>query len=251
MLAFCLQSCKRQEVQKAFRRMGSKVTDTIRNQLLKLAEEEYRKFSSALIPNINNVLGVRLPALRKLAKQIANGDWRAYLTHADSEFFEETMLQGMVIGCARTDIEELLHYTADFVPKIDNWSVCDSFCSGLKFTKTNMERVWGFIQPYLLSDKEYELRFGVVMLLCYYVEDNYIDSVLQLLDQIKHEAYYVKMAVAWAISICYIKFPAPTMIYLQHNTLDNDTYNKALQKIVESLRIDPETKSRMRSMKRK
>jgi 3-methyladenine DNA glycosylase AlkD len=214
-------------------------------------DEEYQKFASALIPNVNNVVGVRLPELRKLAKKIAKGDWRAYLEHAQSEYFEEIMLQGMVIGYVKADIDEALQYVAKFVPKIDNWSVCDSFCVGLKFTKMNMEQVWDFLQPYLSSENEYDIRFGVVMLLNFYIEEEYISRVLQLLDNAKHEGYYVKMAVAWAVSICYIKLPEFTMTYLNSNSLDNFTYNKALQKITESYRVDPETKKMIRSLKRK
>jgi len=227
------------------------MNESIKLQLHENAEEGYRKFSAALIPNIDNVLGVRLPALRKIAKTIAAGDWRSYLEQADNEYFEEVMLQGMVIGYVKSDIEELLRYVADFVPKIDNWSVCDSFCIGLKFTNANKAHVWEFLQPYLQSDKEYELRFGIVMLLVYYLEEEYIRQVLPLLDRIRHEGYYVKMAVAWALSICYIHFPDMTMAFLHNNTLDDFTYNKALQKITESYRIDDPTKQIIRSMKRK
>ncbi|MEK3724972.1 DNA alkylation repair protein [Paenibacillus sp. FSL H8-0034] len=224
---------------------------TIKEQLIELAEEKYQKFTAALIPNINNVLGVRLPELRKLAKMIAKGDWRTYLEQADGEYFEEVMLQGMVIGYIQTDSTELLRYVADFVPKIDNWSVCDSFCIGLKFTLANKETMWEFVQPYLVSKQDYDIRFGVVMLLNYYIEEEYISRVLERLDSIKHEGYYVKMAVAWALSICFVLLPEPTMIYLKSNSLDKMTYNKALQKITESYRVDQETKSLIRSMKRK
>ncbi|WML34529.1 DNA alkylation repair protein [Clostridium sp. OS1-26] len=224
---------------------------TIRKQIFELADEEYKKFSSALLPNINNVLGVRLPALRKVAKEIAKEDWRRFIATADSEYFEEVMIQGMVLGYAKADIEEILQYVAAFVPKIDNWSVCDSFCIGLKFTKNNMERVWNFIQPFLFSKEEYGVRFGVVMLLDFYVTKEYIDRVLKLLDNVKHNGYYVKMAVAWAVSICYVKLPEPTMKYLKNNSLDDFTFNKSLQKITESLQVDKETKAIIRSMKRK
>lgn len=221
----------------------------IRKQIFELIDTDYQKFSAALIPTINNVLGVRLPELRKIAKKIAKGDWRTYLKTAKDEYFEEIMLQGMVIGYIKTDIEERLFYVASFVPKIDNWSVCDSFCTGLKSTKENKERVWAFLQPYLSSKNEYEIRFGVVMLLNYYIETEYIERVLKLLDRVKHEGFYAKMAVAWAVSICYVKLPGPTMEYLRNNTLDDFTYNKALQKITESNRVDKETKNLIRSMK--
>ncbi|MWV42966.1 DNA alkylation repair protein [Paenibacillus sp. HJL G12] len=224
---------------------------SVREQLFSLADEEYRKFSAALIPNISNVLGVRLPELRKLAKQIAKGDWRNYLKEADSDYFEEIMLQGMLIEYVKEDVDVKLKYVAAFVPKIDNWSVCDSFCTGLKFAKTNQEIVWEFLQPYLNSSLEYEIRFGIVMLLDYFIDVLYIDRVLQVLDTIKHEGYYVKMAAAWALSICYIKLPESTMAYFTTCSIDDFTFNKALQKITESYRVDPETKKLIRSMKRK
>lgn len=223
----------------------------VRKQILALADPDYQKFSAALLPNVNNILGVRLPLLRKIAKKIASDDWHAYIADAQSEYFEEIMLQGMVIGYAKADIEEILTYTYAFVKKIDNWSVCDSFCTGLKITKINMKCVWEFLQQYFNSEKEFEVRFGVVMLLSFYIDEEYIDRVLALLDQVKHPGYYVKMAIAWAVSICYIKFPEKTMAYLKNNMLDDFTYNKALQKITESYRVDREAKNIIRSMKRR
>ncbi|WP_286924193.1 MULTISPECIES: DNA alkylation repair protein [Lysinibacillus] len=223
----------------------------IREQLINLADQDYQKFSSSLIPNCQNILGVRLPELRKIAKNIAKEDWQNYLTAASDEFFEEVMLQGMIIGYVKTNSEERLSHVASFVPKIDNWSVCDSFCTGLKFTKENQEQVWVFLQPYFSSNKEYEVRFGVVMLLNYFIDHQYIQSVLNIINAIKHEGYYVKMAVAWAISICYVKDPLVTMNYLRNNSLDDFTYHKALQKITESNRVDKEAKNLIRQMKRK
>lgn len=223
---------------------------TIREQLFELAEEDYRIFTSRLLPNTKNILGVRLPALRKIAKQIAKEDWHTFLETTSYDYFEDIMLQGMVIGYVKADIEEILNQVEKFVPRISNWSVCDSFCIGLKITKKNKERVWEFLKPYFSSTEEYDIRFGVVMLLNYYIEPEYIKEMLSILDHIKHEGYYVKMAVAWAVSICYIKLPKPTLIYLNHNQLDKFTYNKALQKIVESLTIDRETKTLIRNMKR-
>jgi 3-methyladenine DNA glycosylase AlkD len=225
--------------------------ETVRKQLFALIDPEYQKFSAKHLPGIDNILGIRLPELRKIAKTIAREDLQSYLAQAKNDYFEEIMLQGMVIGYVKADIEEILSYIAAFVPKIDNWSVCDSFCGGLKITKKHKTQMWEFLQPYLVSKKEYELRFAVVMLLNYYIEDAYLERVLQILDQIKHDAYYVKMAVAWALSICYVKQPEKTMAYLQQNQLDDFTYNKALQKITESLRVDSETKNLIRGMKRK
>ncbi|AAO35972.1 DNA alkylation repair protein [Clostridium tetani] len=223
----------------------------IREEIFELIDEDYKKFSSSLLPNIDNILGVRLPELRKLAKKVAKDDWRKFIDTADNQYFEQIMLQGMVLGYIKTNIEEILLYVAEFIPKIDNWSVCDSFCGGLKFTNNNMEQVWNFIQPFLSSKKEYEVRFAVVMLLDFYINDEYIDKVLKLLDNVNHPGYYAKMAVAWAVSICYIKFPEKTMDYLKNNNLDYFTYNKSLQKICESLRVDKETKKIIKAMRRK
>jgi len=224
---------------------------TVRERIFEMADEEYRKFHSTLVPGTDNILGVRLPRLRELAKQIAKEDWRSYIGTAQDDYYEEIMLQGLIISYTTMDIEETLPYVADFVPKITNWAVCDSFCNSLKITKKNMVRVWEFVLPYLESREEFELRFGIVMLLSFYIENEYIDQVLVLVDGVKHEGYYVKMAVAWTISICFVKYPNETMAYLKKNTLDDFTYNKTLQKITESFRVDKETKSMIRLMKRK
>ena len=148
------------------------------------------------------------------------------------------------------NVEERLNYIESFVPKIDNWAICDSFCNTLKFVNKNKEIMWEFIQSYLKSYNEFEIRFAVVIILNYYITEDYIDLVLKTLDNIKHDGYYVKMAVAWAISMCFIKFEEKTMAYLKDNSLDDFTYNKSLQKICESLRVDKNTKELIKSMKR-
>lgn len=223
---------------------------SIKAKLKSLADEEYRKFTSALIPGEDMILGVRLPYLRNIAKEIAQGNWREYLESADDEYYEEIMLQGLVIGLVKTDPKEKLKLISDFLPKIKNWSVCDSFCAGLKFTKKHKVLVWDFLLQCLLSKKEFELRFAIVMMMNYFIEEEYIYRILLLLEGVRHEGYYVKMAKAWALSACFVKFQEKTMKYLHYNTLDNFTYNKTLQKIIESRRVDSETKKLIRRMKR-
>lgn len=225
--------------------------EEIREKIKELSDEEYRKFHSGLCPGTDNIIGVRVPVLRKFAKQIYNEeDWEKYLSYNNLEFYEEILLQGMIIGFIKQDIKNVQKYIADFIPKIDNWAVCDIFCAGLKITKKYQEQMWEFLQNYLKSQKEFELRFSIVMMLDYFITEEYIDEVLIKLDTIKNDAYYVKMAVAWAISICYIKFPQKTLEYLKQNNLDDWTYNKAIQKTIESYRIDKETKDFLRKMKR-
>ena len=223
----------------------------IEKRIFELADEKYKEFHSGLCPNTKNIIGVRVPVLRNYAKEIAKGDFRTYLDNAKNEYYEEIMLQGMVIGLSKMDVEERLNYIKKFVPKIDNWAICDVFCAGLKFVNKNKEEVWKFLKTYKNSKEEFELRFFIVMLLEFYITDNYINQVINILDTIKHEGYYVKMGIAWTISVAYIKYPKITMEYLKNNTLDDFTYNKALQKIVESYRVSEGDKEVIRSMKRK
>lgn len=225
--------------------------EKIRKELEKIAEENYRIFAAKLIPNIDNLLGVRLPKLRKIAKKIVQLDYEYYLAMDNHLYFEEVMLQGIIIGEIKLPWTERSRYVKQFISKIDNWSVCDSFCCGLKFEVSEKELVWQFLQPYFASDKPYDIRFAVVMLLFYFVDDEYAQKAFTLFDQIKNDDYYVKMAVAWAISIYFRELPTLTMSYLQKNQLDDWIYNKALQKITESLKVDSSTKIIIRSMKRK
>lgn len=224
--------------------------DEIREKIFELADEKYKEFHSGLCPNTNNIVGVRVPVLRNYSKELVKGNFRNYLANAKDEYYEEVMLQGMVIGLAKMELEERLEYITKFVPKIDNWAVCDVSCAGFKFAKKYQSEVWKFLKPYLESNKEFEIRFGVVMLLDFYITEEYIDKVLEILNKIQYEGYYVKMAVAWAISVCYIKFPKETFKLLQENSLDDFTYNKASQKIIESYRVSEEEKKTIRAMKR-
>ena len=183
---------------------------TLREQLLELTEPKYMKFTSALMPGVENVLGIRLPVLRSIAKEIAAGDWRAYLAEAEDFYFEERMLQGLVIGYARCEPAEKLAHVARFVPKIDNWAVCDCFCWRLRAAER--QPMWEFIQPYFHAQAEYDVRFAVVMGLGNFVDEQHLEAFLRQLDGIRHEAYYARMAVAWAVSVCYIKFPQRTRL---------------------------------------
>lgn len=226
------------------------MNDRIKQELVTLAEADYQIFAKKLLPGTKNILGVRLPNLRKIAKQIAKQDWRTYLATASNETFEEIMLQGMVIGYIKTTIDEILFYAAEFIPKIDNWSVCDSFCSGLKITKKYPKQVWNFIINYLKETKPYFLRFGIVMLIDYYIDLVHIEDCFFLLDKIQSEHYYVNMAIAWAVSVCYIRFPEKTISYLKNNNLSDWTYHKAIQKVKESYLVTEERKALICQIKR-
>lgn len=223
----------------------------ILRRLEKEADKNYQKFSSSLLPNINNVLGVRLPILRKLAKEIVKENkFKSFLSEKKHKYMEEYMLKGMLIGLLKEPIGEIINYIKLFVPQIDNWAICDSFCNSLKYTKYNLQEVWDFLQPYFESSSEYEIRFAYVMLLNYYLIDEYIDRVLLLVDKFKDNRYYAKMGVAWLVSICYIKYPSITEQYLKKSKLDNWTYNKSIQKICESFKIEKNIKMKIKKLKK-
>lgn len=228
------------------------ITERIRKELDTLVDTTYREFHSSLLPGTENILGVRIPLLRKLAKDIAQkDDWRKFIETTDTASYEEVMLQGLVIGIAKMPIEERVKYIEMFIPRINNWAVCDIFCGELKSAvRKNKELIWLFIQPYLQSDPEYKIRYGIVMLF-HFIDEEHIDSILRYCDTFRHDEYYARMGMAWLVSICFIKFPEKTMSYLRDSQLDNWTYNKSLQKIIESLRVDKETKVLIRTMKRK
>lgn len=225
--------------------------EEIRQELIKLADDKYRSFHSNLCPGVENILGVRLPLLRKIAKSLSKEeDYYNYLNNSDTKYYEEIMIEGLIIGYLKTDNENRFNYIKNFIPKIDNWAICDSFCNNLKFTKENMNEVWNFILPYTSSENEFDIRFAIVMMLNFYIIEDYIDDGLNTLNKINHDGYYVKMAVAWAVSYAYIDFPQKTLAFLKNNNLDNFTYNKSLQKIIESTRVSKEDKDLMRSLKK-
>ena len=236
-------------------RPSSGVRTDIMRELEALAEPSYREFSSSLLPGTERILGVRLPALRRLARKLAKEDWRGYLEECGEGCFEEIMLQGFLIGYAeaygKASFAEILEQTTAFLPKIDNWSVCDSFCVTLKAARGHSVQMWEYLQTCLHSESEFTVRFALVMLLNYYIEAEWIGRLLPLFDEVDHPGYYVKMAAAWALSMCFVRFPVETQGYLANCGLDDFTYNKTLQKITESLSVDSKTKERSRAMKRK
>lgn len=223
----------------------------IKEKLLDLADEEYKKFHTSLCPNTIEILGVRAPKLRELAKEIVKSEnVKEYLENAIDDSYEEILLQGMVLGLWKTNIEEFTYYLEKFVPKIQSWAICDMSVSSFKIVKKNKEYIWNFLQKYLKSDKEYEIRFVLVMILNNYIEEEYLEEVFKILNSINNDAYYVKMAKAWTIQVAFVSFPVESIKFLENNKLDDWTYNKALQKILESYKVSEETKQIIRNMKR-
>ena len=225
----------------------------VRRQLEENAEDEFRRFTGSLMPGTQRVLGVRVPVLRAMAKNIARGDYEGYLeesrllTGEDLQVsHEELMLQGLVLGAIRIDDQRRMQELNWFVPKIHNWAVCDCCCASYKWMAKDRKFWYPWLLRWLEGEREYEIRFTVVSLLDHFVTQEYIDRILQVFREINHPGYYVKMAVAWALSVCYVKFPRQTEELLREQILDPFTQNKTIQKIRESLRVTKEQKDYLR-----
>lgn len=226
-----------------------KVNQTLRVKLAESAEEKYKKFHQSLVPGLTNVLGVRMPKIRELAKWASKQDWQAEWNELSNDSYEELMIKGLLIGYGKLNQEEQTTYLKEYIPLINNWGICDCCCSTWKFMKKDQAYWFAFLQPYLESENEFEVRFAVVSMLDHFINDTYVKLLFQAFDEIRQEGYYVKMAVAWAVSICYIKYPKETWEYLEMKTLDDFTHNKAIQKIRESYRISKEEKDRLLELK--
>ncbi len=223
----------------------------IKQELKGLQDKKYQEFHQGLCPGTTDIIGIRVPILRNYAKELLKQyEFTEIMQNLDNQYYEEILLEGMLIGLSKQDYETTIKHIEKFVPKINNWAVCDTFCAGLKITKKHKEEMFEFLQKYLKSDKEFEIRFGVVMLLDYYIEEQYLNKLFEIFDSIESTDYYVQMAVAWAISICLIKFYDETCKYLKVAKLDDFTYNKALQKAIESYRISNAQKDFLRKMKK-
>jgi len=230
---------------------NAKEYEKLVEHLKEIGDEKYKVFHKNLVPGLDKTIGIQIPKLRAIAKAIAMGDYTKYLALVKNDYYEETMIQGLVIGYVKGDYISTLKLIESFLPKITNWAICDSFCTRFNAVVKDRSEFLKFLGKCIVRDKEYYIRFAVVMFKSIYIDEEYIDIVLNRLDNIYHEGYYVKMAVAWTICDCFIKFEDKTMKYLNSNKLDNFTYNKALQKIIESNRVDKDTKDIIRKMKRK
>lgn len=231
------------------------MVEEIREKLYGLAEEDYKEFNKKLLPGVEHVIGIRLPALRKLAKEIAKEDYRTYLEEAGRKIgpdsvHEEVMLQGLVIGYGKMDSDERRKYLDEFVPKIGNWAVCDSCVTSYKFMRKDPEYWFSYLKTYRASSEEFKLRFMIVAMMSHFVDEEHIDEILEICDEIHHDGYYAKMGAAWAIQVCYVKCPKKTRVFLENNHMDDFTHNKAIQKIRESYRVSREEKEELNRLKR-
>lgn len=222
-------------------------------RLQAMAEPDYARFSASLIPDPPPILGVRLPRLRALAKELARilpnepGLWDALA----GPYLEQAMLHGMLIGAAQMTDQERLARLEGFLPRVSNWSVCDSTAASCKW----MARAPHFWLPWLeelaLRDEEFAARFGLVCLL-----DHFTDTpegrraTLAACESARCPALYTRLGAAWAVSIAAVKEPPLGLDFLQSDRLDDFTHNKSIRKICESRRATPAYRDAVRALLR-
>ncbi len=229
----------------------------IRKELIDLSEANIKTLTCKLSPNVDpkQVLGIRVPKIRELAKKLVKEDWDKYVREIiklKNPYFEEIQLAGVLIGCAKVDLDKKLDLLKDFIPLMNSWAVTDIVCPSFKLKEKDLEKVWKFILLYINSEKEFEARFSIIMMLDYFINDGYVDKVIEQLNNVKNDAYYVKMAIAWTLAEIGIKNYSKLIEYMNSktNNLDKFTYNKTLQKMRESYRINSIQKDELKKMKK-
>ncbi len=218
--------------------------------LKSLSDTKYREFHLRLTMD-NSLIGICTPKLKEIAKElIKTNNYQNFIKFSKYETYEEKIIYGLIIGYLKCDFKAQLELLNNFIPLIDNWAINDIVCANLKNFKKNQEEGYKYIELCIKSSNPWQIRFGLVLLLDFYINDNYIDKILEVCNSINSNEYYVKMANAWLISICYIKYKNKTNKFLKNNKLDDWTYNKSIQKIIESTRISKEEKEILKQLKR-
>lgn len=213
--------------------------------MLSLYKNYYLKI---LIEKIQKLSGIRLPQLRKIAKDLVENDWQKFLNQNTNEYFEQIMLEGFVIAYAPIDINTKQNLIQTFLPKINNWSICDSFCASFQLKTKDKDLYLSFIKNYLNSPNEYELRFAIVMLLYYYLTEDFADNTLQLVYNTKDISYSVNMAKAWAFSKYFTFYPDKGLKFLQTKSLSKDIFKMTCQKIRDSRRVSSHYKEVLKNL---
>ena len=224
---------------------------TITDGLFALKDENYRRFHAKLIPDIpiDNIIGVRTPVLRKYAKEVAKlPEANIFLESLPHSYYEENNLHGALLSLLYPkDIIAFMEQLERFLPYVDNWATCDMLSP--KIFKKHLPYVYERVQKWLQSDAVYTIRFGIVTLLGFYLDDAFEPEMLQLVANVRSEEYYVNMAVAWYFSLALVKQYDATLPYIQNRVLEPWTHNKSIQKAIESRRIPQETKAYLRGLK--
>lgn len=231
----------------------------LREVLASLADDEYREFSMKGIPSERPFIGVRIPLIREVVAKVPDEKIVEFLM-TEPVAIEEVLARGMMI--CRLPYEEIvgpcdeLHGKSWFdsqIGYIDNWCTCDIFCSGMcrKIGKHREEFLELKVDGLLEARDEFAIRSGLVMLKCGYVSEDYLAVIFDRVERLaSREEYYVRMAIAWLLAECFIKYPEVTLAYMKVSRLPKWTYNKTISKICDSYRVDEETKEMLKKMRR-
>ena len=189
--------------------------------------------------------GISIPEVRKFAKKLAGTQGEKFFEVNDFSSFELKLLHAFTIGYMKGDIDILLNYFEDFIPQVDDWAVNDSLCQNFKIARKYPEKVWNFIEGHAKTQKEFESRIVSVLLLSHFLNDEYIDRVIVMLDKLYSEEYYAQMGIAWAFATIMGKYPEKCLSYLKSTdcSLDSVTLKKTYQKIRESFRVTDDVKN--------
>lgn len=225
--------------------------EEVKKQLFELQDLKYKEFHCKLIPTVNPdmVIGVRTPALRKFAREFAKDAERdAFMAVLPHQYYEENNLHGFLIETIK-DYDICIQELNRFLPYVDNWATCDLMSPGV--FKKHLPRLLEQIKVWIAADEIYVIRFGIEMLMTYYLDEEFCPEYLEWVAGIKSDEYYVKMMVAWYFATALAKQYEATVKIIEENRLEPWTHNKAIQKAVESLRIEKEQKEYLKSMKRR
>lgn len=223
---------------------------SILDKLYELQDIEYAEFQSKLTPSVprDRFIGIRVPALRKLAKELAKGEEKdTFLQELPHYHYEENMLHGFLIAEIK-DYDRCLNEIERFLPYVDNWAVSDTM-SPKVFSKHKDELIIR-IKEWIASDETYTCRFGMCMLMRYYLDEDFKEEYLKLPAAVHSEEYYVNMMAAWYYATALAKQWEATIPYIEQNRLDTWVHNKTIQKARESYRITDEQKDYLKTLKR-
>lgn len=231
--------------------MGAMTEKEIRKLLMEQQDTKFRDFQSGLIPGEGgmNMIGVRTPALRSLAKALVKkddiGDFLSDLPH---EIFEENQLHAFIISEIK-DYDLCMEEVKRFLPYVNNWATCDQMNPKVFGKKENREKLLSQIKLWLKSKETYEIRFGIRMLMCFFLDEDFDPKYLKMVSKIRSEEYYVNMMIAWYFATALAKQYKATLPLIEAKTLSPWVQNKTIQKAVESFRVSDERKTYLRTLK--
>lgn len=216
--------------------------------LKQIANEKYRNFSKGLIPGDFVMLGVNIPSLKKIAKSIYKGNWQDFLMVDDEEIFELKFLKGQVIANIK-DIGEYETRFWEYLPSITDWSLCDSFIMASKVISKDRHRFFPIVEVLIRSKDEFKNRIGFIILLGYFVNEDYFEKILPLIDGFKSDKYYANMGLAWLLSQMYAKNPLKTYEFIKRAQLSQEVKNYTVRKVRDSYKVSKEDKEKILDFK--